>query len=41
MAGAAGLLAVLPQLSMAQDAPVFNNGDVTWLLVATAFVLLI
>jgi len=33
-------LAVLPQLSMAQDAPTFNNGDVAWMLVSTAFVLL-
>lgn len=38
--GTAGLLAVLPQLSMAQDAPTFNNGDVAWMLVSTAFVLL-
>jgi len=40
VSGTAGLLAVLPQLSMAQDAPTFNNGDVAWMLVSTAFVLL-
>ncbi len=41
--GTVGLLSVIPQLSMAQDAPVapvFNNGDVAWMLVSTAFVLL-
>jgi Amt family ammonium transporter len=37
---AAAAAAVLPQMAFAQDAPVFNNGDVAWLLVATAFVLL-
>jgi Amt family ammonium transporter len=36
---AAAALAV-PQLAFAQDAPVFNNGDIAWLLVSTAFVLL-
>ncbi len=41
-AGAAGLLAAVPQLATAQDAvaPTFNNGDVAWMLVCTAFVLL-
>jgi Amt family ammonium transporter len=32
--------ATVPQLAMAQDAPVYNNGDVAWMLVSTAFVLL-
>jgi Amt family ammonium transporter len=43
MLGLAGIATVLPQLSFAQDAPVaptFNNGDVAWMLVSTAFVLL-
>ncbi|MES2627316.1 MAG: ammonia channel protein, partial [Pseudomonadota bacterium] len=30
----------LPQMVMAQDAPVYNNGDIAWMLVSTAFVLL-
>lgn len=30
----------IPQVSMAQDAPVFNNGDIAWMLVSTAFVLM-
>lgn len=38
--GVAASAAVLPQLAMAQDAPVYNNGDVAWMLVSTAFVLL-
>ncbi len=38
--GLAAAATVLPQLAMAQDAPVYNNGDVAWMLVSTAFVLL-
>jgi len=38
--GLAAAAAVVPQLAFAQDAPVFNNGDIAWLLVSTAFVLL-
>ena len=38
--GVAAAATVLPSLAMAQDAPVFNNGDIAWMLVATAFVLL-
>ncbi len=30
----------LPQLALAQDAPVYNNGDIAWMMVSTAFVLL-
>jgi len=40
IAGATAAMAALPQLSFAQDAPTFNNGDVAWMLVSTAFVLL-
>lgn len=40
IAGATAVMAALPQLSFAQDAPTFNNGDVAWMLVSTAFVLL-
>jgi Amt family ammonium transporter len=38
--GLAATATTLPQLAMAQDAPVFNNGDIAWMLVSTAFVLL-
>lgn len=40
--GATALIAAIPQLAFAQDAvaPTFNNGDVAWMLVCTAFVLL-
>ena len=38
--GLAAAATALPQLAMAQDAPVFNNGDIAWMLVSTAFVLL-
>ena len=38
--GLAAAATALPQLAMAQDAPVYNNGDVAWMLVSTAFVLL-
>ncbi|MES3008749.1 MAG: ammonium transporter [Pseudomonadota bacterium] len=38
--GLAATTTALPQLAMAQDAPVYNNGDIAWMLVSTAFVLL-
>src|SRR5688572_4825739 len=38
--GLAAAATALPQLAMAQDAPVYNNGDIAWMLVSTAFVLL-
>ena len=38
--GLAAAAMALPQLAMAQDAPVYNNGDIAWMLVSTAFVLL-
>jgi ammonium transporter, Amt family len=38
--GLAAAATLLPQLAMAQDAPVYNNGDIAWMLVSTAFVLL-
>lgn len=36
----AGLAAALPSVVFGQTAPTFNNGDVAWMLVTTAFVLL-
>ena len=38
--GLAAVASVLPQIALAQDAPVYNNGDVAWMLVSTALVLL-
>ena len=38
--GVAAAATALPQLALAQDAPVYNNGDIAWMLVSTAFVLL-
>ena len=38
--GLAAAAMALPQLAVAQDAPVYNNGDIAWMLVSTAFVLL-
>jgi ammonium transporter, Amt family len=43
LVGAAALLCAVPQLVMAQAAPVapvFNNGDIAWMLMSTALVLL-
>ena len=37
--GLAAVASVLPQIALAQDAPVYNNGDVAWMLVSTALVL--
>ena len=38
--GLAAVASVLPQIALAQDAPVYNNGDLAWMLVSTALVLL-
>jgi ammonium transporter, Amt family len=40
MLGATGLLSAAPLVAMAQDAPKPNSGDTAWMLVSTAFVLL-